>query len=152
MTKCQNDIFYIGGVTGSKTCTKVLSEKCKQCRNYLMVNGTLSRLCFNYPVSGPSPVLQLQYMCYANIYLVQEYEASTEMGIGLRWFKRHTSETGSGAKVLLLWWSSLLHQTPRGSLGRPRDAVIQDPLRGHESVQKMEGSITAHQGKFSKGD
>ncbi|MEQ2299047.1 hypothetical protein AMECASPLE_011556 [Ameca splendens] len=31
-------------------------------------------------------------------------------------------------------------QTPKGSLGRPRDAVIQDPLRGHESVQKMEGS------------
>ncbi|KAI9528189.1 hypothetical protein NQZ68_023169 [Dissostichus eleginoides] len=30
-------------------------------------------------------------------------------------------------------------QTPEGSFRRPPNAVIQDPLRGHESVKKMEG-------------
>lgn len=61
------------------------------------------------------------------------------MGIG-RDDLMGTPEGCSGAKVLQFWWSSLRDQTPGGSFRRPRAAVIQDPLRGHESVQKMEGS------------
>lgn len=44
------------------------------------------------------------------------------------------------AKVLQFWWSSRRDPTTRGSFRRPRDAMIQDPLGGHESVHKMEGS------------
>lgn len=51
-----------------------------------------------------------------------------------------TPDNVLGAKVLQFWWSSLRDHTPKGSFRRPRDAMIQDPLRGHESEQKMEGS------------
>lgn len=54
------------------------------------------------------------------------------MGIGLDGLMG-TPEGSLGAKVLQFWWSFLRDQTPEESFRRPRDAMIQDPLRGHES-------------------
>lgn len=89
---------------------------------------------------------------FTNIYLAQEYEASTEMGIGLRWFKgtpTNLLECQSFALMVVFSARSdtqrVVRETTRCSDSRPTEGTWKCAEDGRVWMV-----ITAHQGEFQR--
>lgn len=133
-------MFYLGCV--NLNCDKIKTQPYQRCANAAIISDCwmlLIHSCFDsgvfWPELSPAPTV-----CISQIFILFRNTRLYWDGNRVRWFNGHTRGSSWVPKFLQFRWSSLGDQTPEGSFRRPRDAMIQDPLRGHESVQKMEGS------------
>lgn len=95
--------------------------------------------CFDSGVFWPE-LSAAPTVCISQIFILFRNTWLHWDGNRVRWFNGHTRGPSWVPKFCnfggLL--SDIRH--PKGPFRRPRDAMIQDSLRGHESVHKMEGS------------